>query len=463
MATNVDVPLNMDPALPGAPNIGLSTVPTCPASKVITMSPGIYQSAAALNALTTGGTCAGSLVWFQPGTYYMNFADASDTWNLSDTTGDVVGGTLTFALPASRPSALPSFPTAATPTYSACDATKKGVIFIFGGDSRMNVTGSKVQLCAPPNSGNQQVAVWGPSAGYTVGGTTGSQSVVPSGGWTGKCSSAGDTTDPLTGTVRHSAKVASAGNVCSLPFTPAGLTSLLPADAYNIQLTVTVSGSEQGSGYTQMTYTPPGGGTPTTQIFTPNCTNGCPTEVAANSVPPLVFSVAQVSDLSTVNLLLGVVNNNNAPITAWVDNPVIVITYSEPLQATSGAVAASATPYSPSTASTAAIVRTSGAGRLAVHGTIYAPGAAVDISETSVVNDIVDRGVIARDLYMATTIGAGYAGPVVSIPPLTVNPRQLSLTASVGGVPLVRAEVQFTDSTGTVNGGVPHVLSWSGQ
>jgi hypothetical protein len=290
-----------------------------------------------------------------------------------------------------------------------------------------------------------------------------SVSVPPSGVWSGKCSGTGDVIDPLTGTLRHSAKVASAGNACSLPFSPAGLASLLPSDAQQIYLSISDTGSEQGSGYTQMTYTPPGGGAAVSQTFSPNCTNGCPTEVAQNSAP-VSFGPLSLSDLSSVSLVLDVVNNNNQPITAWVDNPVLVLTYKEPMQATSGAVALSTgSGYAPGSATMAAIVRSSGAGRLSIHGTVYAPNAAVDISETSLTNDVVDRGIVARDLYLATTIGAGYTGPVVSIPPLTRNPRQLSLTASVGGVPLVRAEVQFTDSTGTVNGGVPHVLSWSGQ
>lgn len=466
LATNGDVALNTTPAVP-ATTVGLATVPTCAASKVMTLSPGIYRSAAALNALTTGGTCAGSLLWFKPGIYYMNFSDASDVWNLTDTFSDVVGGTLSFTLPASRSSTGPStvpFPAGNGSTASGCDITQDGVMFIFGGDSRMNVSGSKVQLCAPPNTSNQRVAVWGPSAASSLSGTTVSQSLAPSGAWSGKCSGAGDATDPLTGTVRHSAKVASAGNACSLPFSPTGLANLLPPDATQIYLSISDDGSEQGSGYTQMTYAPPGGGAPITQTFSPNCTNGCGTEVAATWTTPAAFGPLALSDLNTVSLLLGVVNNNNQPITAWFDNPVLVVTFTEPLAKTSGAVAsAGAGGYSPADASTAAIIRTSGSGRLALHGTIYAPLAAVDISETSVANDVVDRGVWARDVYLGTTLAGGYTGPVVSIPPVVQNARQVSLTASVGGVPLVRAEVKFTDSTGTVNGGVPHVLSWSGQ
>ena len=85
------------------------------------------------------------------------------------------------------------------------------------------------------------------------------------------------------------------------------------------------------------------------------------------------------------------------------------------------------------------------------------------LSETSVVNDIVDRGVIVRDLWTATTIGSAYTGPLISIPPLLQAPRQLSLTAQIAGVSVLRAEVQFTDSAGTANGSVPHVLTWSQQ
>jgi hypothetical protein len=437
--------------------LGLATVPACPASKVVTLSPGIYRSAAALNALTGGG-CAGALVWLQPGVYDMDFADASDTWTLSDTAADVVGGTLTFTLPAARPSTVP-FPTAASPSSSGCDTTGSGVVLVFAGDSRMTDSGSRTQLCAPPNSSKQQVAVWGPSTDQVLSGAVPSQTVAPSSSWSGKCAGSGDQVDPATGTLRHFAKVASQGNSCNLSFAPTGLSALVPSDATGIVLTVTNSGDEQGSGYTQATYTPPGGTTSPPAVFTPNCSLGCGSETAFTA--SVSFSPAQVSDLNNFSLVLSVVNNNQAPISAWLDSPVLTITYSEPVPKTSGAVATFG--YAPASGTTAAVVRASGSGRLSVHGTIYAPLAALDLSETNAVNDLVDRGVVVRDLWMSTTIGSAYTGPLISVPPLIQAPRQLSLTAQIAGVGVVRAEVQFTDSTGTANGAVPHVLTWSQQ
>jgi hypothetical protein len=78
----------------------------------------------------------------------------------------------------------------------------------------------------------------------------------------------------------------------------------------------------------------------------------------------------------------------------------------------------------------------------------------------------VDRGIVARDVYLAiVSPAAGYTGPFIEIPTQTtsVQPRKVLFTAQRGGVDLLRAEVTFSDSTGTVDGTVPKVLTWSLQ
>ncbi len=76
-----------DPAWPGpatATTTLAATLPPC--GTVVSLSPGIYRSAAALQAVLG---CAAAVVWFRPGTYFFDFRDAG-THELTVGTGDVV-------------------------------------------------------------------------------------------------------------------------------------------------------------------------------------------------------------------------------------------------------------------------------------------------------------------------------------------------------------------------------------
>jgi hypothetical protein len=73
---------------------------------------------------------------------------------------------------------------------------------------------------------------------------------------------------------------------------------------------------------------------------------------------------------------------------------------------------------------------------------------------------VVDRGIVARNLLLAMTRAAGYSGVLISIPP--AGPRDVVFTAnSAAGVALLRAEVLFTDVTGSANGTIADVQTWS--
>jgi hypothetical protein len=94
------------------------------------------------------------------------------------------------------------------------------------------------------------------------------------------------------------------------------------------------------------------------------------------------------------------------------------------------------------------------------------PEAVVSFTQTAVANDIVDRGIVARDTYLALSApAAGYTGPHISIPQAATStqPRDVLFTAVMGGVTLLRSRVIFADATGTVDGNVPTVMTWSQQ
>jgi hypothetical protein len=144
------------------------TVPSCPAAPawLVTLDPGYYDDAAALSGLTTGGTCAGKVVWLRPGVYYFDFSfrgAASTAWTITDPVVNVIGGTPKGWDPATGAAA----PRPALSAPGGCQVPGDpgpvdGVQVILGGESRLDVReGAKVELCAEPSSSDQSIAVYG--------------------------------------------------------------------------------------------------------------------------------------------------------------------------------------------------------------------------------------------------------------------------------------------------------------
>jgi len=151
---------------PSAPTT-TATVEACSVKKVYELFPGLYTSAASLNALTSSNSaCFGSIVHFNPGSYYFNFQDAgSHKWTSS--AAWVVAGTPTV-LPLNV--ATPPVMTLANPACvgpgAAAATTSSGVEFVFGGDSRMDYTkngsnNGNVEICASNATSGPPVAIYG--------------------------------------------------------------------------------------------------------------------------------------------------------------------------------------------------------------------------------------------------------------------------------------------------------------
>lgn len=152
---------------PPAPTT-LATVPPCTGKKVYELYAGLYESAAALNALTSAdSSCYGSIVHFNPGNYYFYFKDAAGGHKWTTSAAWVVAGTarnlpLTVTSPPAMTQANPS---CVGPEAAAATVTS-GVEFIFGGDSRMDFTknGSQngnIEICASKAVSGPPVAIYG--------------------------------------------------------------------------------------------------------------------------------------------------------------------------------------------------------------------------------------------------------------------------------------------------------------
>ncbi|MDT7788465.1 MAG: hypothetical protein QOF58_6884 [Pseudonocardiales bacterium] len=454
-----------DPAWP-APSTAATpiraTLPAC--GTAVSLSPGIYRSAAALQTVLN---CASAVVWFQPGTYFFDFRDAG-THELTVGTGDVVvGGAASGWTPGTTASTAVPYPTAAAPTTSACDVTAAGVDMVFGGDSRVNVTGGRMQLCALVTGvSNQHIVVRGLASAASVPSTTTAVAATSAdsnaaGAWGWDTPTLGAVVD---GTVAHVRIPNTAKGPSKL--TLAGLgAAIVPADATAVTVTVTVTETVAGTGNTTLTLVPGAGVTPPTQTLEDCPGSGSPTCSAGAFVPGTTdiaafagLTAAQVNGMSfdvTVN------NPNNSPVDAWIDGITVAVAFSVPVLAVSGTAVAQ--PYVTGSATTTAMLKASGATTvLALHGTVYAPASVVDLGITSVAWTVADRGVVVRHLASSMTAAAGYAGAMISVPALGQTKRRVVLTATdSGGVTLARADVTFANAGGTVNGTFPTVNEWT--
>ena len=459
-----------------------TALPTCNANKVATFTPGMYTDLTGINSLMT--TCAGGAYWFQPGVYYFDFADTSGTgashdWTFNDVNADIVGGAALGWTPSSfvatGAAQVPYPSTDATSTTSACDTTKPGVLFVFGTDSRFTLAKGHVQLCAYNVSTTaQHLAVWSPGTTTTINGST-AQIAVASNPSDTTASGGVAWTNPQNGSVIGT----QLANVTASTTVPSTLTEAasqyvfptaqIPATATITGLTAKVFETLTGTGKSTLTWKPPTGTAAVTQTVH-DCTAGCTgSTYSINNVVDLTIPLpsTQSAAVAEVNGMGWVYSVTGA--TSFIDGIELVVDFTFPLRAASGVLIAH--PYVPGSATTDAVLSVVAAATtdrpvLAVHGTVYAPKTAVGFVETGVANDLVDRGIVARDVYLGlASPSSAYTGPHVSIPTTatTTTPRVVVFTASSGGVDQLRAEVQFTDSSGTVDGTIPKVLTWSLQ
>ena len=114
-----------DPAYPGpstATAVQRNTLPAC--AGTVTLQPGVYRSAAALQTVLN---CPAATIVLTTGTYFFDFQDATTHELVYAGTGRIIGGVI---------------------AGTTCDPASPGVDLAFGGDSRLKVTGGKVDLCA---------------------------------------------------------------------------------------------------------------------------------------------------------------------------------------------------------------------------------------------------------------------------------------------------------------------------
>ncbi len=416
-------------------NQPLGVVPACAAGPTITFPPGRYSDALTLNALMQGA-CAGKTFHFQPGVYYFQFTNAGTReWRINDATAAVVGGTLT-----------------ASPFPNRCDLAQAGVQFIFGADSRIAVSNGTLELC-PPLSAGQRIALYGVPATTPTSAVT----TTPLAPTTAANTGAQPFTAPANGAVVDGARATIAlCNLCGAVLNVTGFPATIPANATITSASLRIT-HDRG----------PATGTVTARVISADATL---TNYAANpcAVPCAgVTTINVLGQVSTPARANGIRVEYRATDTAGggaysprVDGMVLTIAYRiDGLVVQGGCIVS--VPYSPTVPATCAVLKTTGgaSSRMAIKGTVFATRAAVDLSATGQVNAVTQRGIIARTLYLGMAPAVGYTGALIGMPPVT--DRRVLLTASVAGVPALRADVTFVDGGGSTPGASVQVTSWS--
>lgn len=142
------------------------TVPTCTGNKkLVQFDPGLYTDLASLNNMMKNSGCKDSIFWFKPGTYYFNLGGE---WLVD--TGYLIGGTPTPPAATFNPNSPPAVPgscwspippSGASPGTWTRPPAGAGVQFVFGGESRIRIKDSKVELCGTYSATKPPIAVYG--------------------------------------------------------------------------------------------------------------------------------------------------------------------------------------------------------------------------------------------------------------------------------------------------------------
>jgi hypothetical protein len=436
-------PLGVDPDY-AAPTDDLvyRTVPTsCAGGSTIRFKPGYYDDAKALTDLTTSPGCVGKTLLFEPGpdgtrgVYYFDFHNgespglpaASHVWTINRDLQLVAGEPKGWD-PDASPQQVPTIPGSCVSPLDG--EANGGVAWVFGGDSRMNITSGQVEICGHYFSDKPPVAIYGAKTGTDV--VNGPEDEKSDG--TGDNSGALDFSTP--GNLKEtdgSASVATLGvggkktAVVTLqgfsPTTAVPKGSLLTA----AKLVVVHKDVPRSSGGTLSSLT---------AVVTPNA-SGAGTALAAVNVPtheatPGSWSTDQVAldlddlakqvhrdGLAGAKIVFSAAVTGSALVDETVDSIQLRLTWKPPaVRAESGCV--TAVPAS----SNCYLLSTSGPDtRTYFQGTTYAPKAALDIFMNNASGQVFRSGLIVRSLKVKVNPSTTYTGPIIEIPDNSLGPR----------------------------------------
>ena len=424
---------------------GPSTACTTPLS-VVKFKPGTYTSAAALtNAMRTTSLCTKSLFYFEPGTYYFNFASGDDEWVVNDANVNVVGGVpLNWALPSDAAAPLTVKPVLAFP--GACDTSVPGVQFVFSGASRLRVDAGTVELCPAAAVGSDPpISIYGSTNVLET------VTLTPTGFEAGGqfTPEAGAYTISDGGTAKAALTSGQTGNITLTGFDQ----SVIPAGATIDTVTLRVA-HQEGNGPGQGSNADLASGSVTLSKAGVACAPAYPlakkTNMATESfnAEPCLDTPAAFGNIKATYSVSAQTQSNKA-LDDFLDGIAIDVTYSAPgLVPSSGCITEPGFPQSGSDGTHCALLKVSGnSSNVVLHGMLYAPTAALDLNAASGSQQGYLRGIVARTILANITPSVAFAPTIstVSGGAGLPNDRLVELVATINSVVRLRATVRFDD------------------
>lgn len=396
---------------------GADPLPTCNGN-LIEFGAGYYQESPADLVSSFLAKCNASVWHFAPGRYYFDYPSP---WVIKGY--QVVGGTLS-----------------STPTVigSACDPSKNGVQFVFGGASQVSV-----QASSGPGAGSMELC--GPPAGHTLNGAP--QRIVLYGVKTGAAptpqppatlkattdpSSTPTTTFPLPAAARildNVSATATFGNekvarldygVLPSPGLPKGARVLSATLRWRHKVTNATA---------QIELSGIGLASPLSLSSPDDCSSICTRDLTTTDLPKDVLW-RSLSGLSAAYVITPA--KNKVP-TATVDGLEVSVTYTAPTLNTLTCGACSA--FFTSTTNP----------NVFMHGTVYTPTADWDVDIHNSGETIFDRGVILRDIAITMSSSSKQETSPFQLPRGTPNGRLVLFQGYVDGIEKVRACVRYVD------------------
>lgn len=436
-------------------DLTVRSVPTCDSTKVVQtpLQPGQYQDAGALSSYTN---CSRSVVRFAPGTYYFNFTSSSHVWTMSSATTNVVGGAATSVYSPVPPLAS-VMPLPTTDLAPLCDLAQDGVQFVFGGDSRLNISSGYLELC-PRSADAGKTVIFGATSSTSATATT-SPDVNPA---TASGSSFSNVaTDAL---LLGDAKSASATvtNTASATATLSGYALTLPTGS-------TINSVQLKVGHRE-TYA--NGNAPTITAQVSGTGFSCSANVANSTAYTVgnqsISCLNSAARLAGFNVAYTMTVGNNKTATSALDGIAVVVNYTPPgIAQESGCITAAG--YGPNSDSThCPVLQTAGNNTgLVLHGGIYSPDAVLDIALPGASVQKFENGLIARAARLQVNPSTIYVGRVIYIPAGSSLPEQRAdrtvdfVAYDSANQVRLRAQVVYDDNAGQTPGRAVTIATWT--
>ena len=339
---------------------------------------------------------------------------ATSGWS---TNGQLLAGTPVNA--SGTPIAAPTKPVSVP---GACDnpihsTTAVGVQFIFGGDSRLRVSGSAdAEICGSYHADRPPLAVYGVKSG--AGGPTTSNNGVP----TTVNVSRASRRPPPAAAPRQQARWQRQGTAGRSTWTGTGTTATVNLTAFSPTISLP-AGTTLTSAKVRFVYGTSAAVTSRKVVVTPTPGTAVTktlsaTAQAAGSTQTVDLTTdlaAAVKTNGLTGLHLGYTSTRTGTAAEVLDAVLLDLTYTAPaFRAQNGCITQT---FSTSTSGCAVIsTPESFSGAFYIQGTTYTPLAAIDISLSNITAQVLRFGVVSRVLQVKETGSLSYDGPVIEIP-----------------------------------------------